>query len=130
MAFEFEIDAASRLVRIRMWGPVVLGDIFEVTRQITCDPSFQPGFSELIDLRELTSTATLTADNLRELASSPLDPVALRAFVTPHASTFGLVRMFETYREINRSPERIAVFKELAEAEAWLRREMREPPPG
>jgi hypothetical protein len=119
MSYEYAVDTERRLVRIRMWGTLTKAEILGVVQQLIEDPQVWPGISQLIDLREASSTA-ITADDVRQIASVSLDPVSRRAFVTPDTLTFGLARMFESLREIKHAPEQIAVFTTLQEAEAWL----------
>jgi hypothetical protein len=102
-----------------MWGSLTRAEVMAVVQELIADSRFTPGLSELIDLEDATSTA-ITANDLRQLAASSLDPVARRAFVTTDALTFGLARMFEAHRKASQAPERIAVFKNLRDAEAWL----------
>lgn len=119
MPYEYTVDSERRVVRVRMWGALTTEEILAVVKQLIGDPQISPGFSELIDLTEASSTA-ITADDLRRIASSTLDPVSRRAFVTRDTLTYGFARMFESFRQINQAPERIAVFGNLQEAEAWL----------
>jgi hypothetical protein len=119
MPNEYTIDAEQRLVRVRIWGALTQAEIVAIAGQLIADPRCSPGFLQLIDLRE-ASTAAVTADHLRQIASSDLDPVARRAFVVADPGTYGLARLFAMRREINRAPEQIAVFTNIGEAEAWL----------
>jgi hypothetical protein len=121
MSCTFVIDPERHRVDIRMWGDLTRDEVLSLTAQISADPRLGPAFSELVDLRDVTSSAAITADDLRALASSPLDPVARRAVVAPDTSTSGLARMFQAHRAITRAHEQIAVFRTLEEAEAWLR---------
>ncbi len=119
MPHEYAIDAEQRLVRIRMWGAQTQAEIMAVVRELIADPRCSPGFLQLIDLREASSTA-VTADHVRQIATSDLDPVARRAFVVTDPGSYGLARLFSARRAINRAPEQIAVFTNIEEAEAWL----------
>jgi hypothetical protein len=119
MPNEYTIDAEQHLVRVRMWGALTQAEILTVVGRLIADPRCLPGFLQLIDLRE-ASTAAVTGDHLRQIASSDLDPASRRAFVVADPGTYGLARLFAARREMNRAPEQIAVFTNIAEAEAWL----------
>ena len=43
-----------------------------------------------------------------------------RAIVAMNPLTYGLARMFQTYRELARGEERIRVFKNMEDALVWL----------
>lgn len=120
MGHEHVIDPTSRLIRVRMWGVITRSEILETVQQVIADPRFTPDLTELIDLREVTSTESLTANDVRQIATSTLEPVSRRAFVTPDPSTYGLARMFGAHRELHGAHEKIGVFTKLEEAEAWL----------
>jgi len=122
MPSEHAIDVEQRLVRIRMWGTITRAEIMAIRRRVADDPRFGSGYSELIDLQDLTSTVDITTADVRALASSSstVDPVLRRAFITTDAATFGLARMFEAYRSMHRGSEQIEVFSSAAAAEAWL----------
>jgi hypothetical protein len=119
MSYEFFVDSEQRLVRVRMWGALTKAEILAVVQKLTEDPRISAGFAELIDAREASSTA-ITADHIRQIAASKLDPVCRRAFVVLDALSYGFARMFGSLREIAGAPEQIAVFSDLQEAEAWL----------
>jgi hypothetical protein len=120
MPYEVDIVAGQRLVRVRMWGAITRAEIMAITEEIAADPRMAPGYSELIDLTAITSSTSVTEADIRTIAMSNLDPATRRAFVTVDALTFGLARMFETLREIHQTGERVAVFKTVDAAEAWL----------
>jgi hypothetical protein len=119
MPYEYAVDPERRVVRVRMWGGLTKAEILAVAQEMIEDPRISPGFLQLIDLRE-ASSAAISAEQLRQIAATKLDPVSRRAFVTPDALTYGFARMFESFRVVNQAPEQIAVFENLQAAEAWL----------
>ena len=92
-----------------------------IRQQLARDPRITADFSELIDLRSVTSIEEITASDIRTLAVSEIEPVQRRAFVTMDPATYGLARMFQSYRLIRRAREENHVFDKIEEAEAWLR---------
>jgi len=119
MSYEYAVDTRQRLVRVRMWGPITRPEIMAVVKEMVGDARIGPDFGQLIDVRDV-STATLSNDDLRQIAGSDLDPVARRAFVVSEDATYGLARMFGSLREGRGAPERIAVFTNIYDADAWL----------
>jgi hypothetical protein len=85
MPHEYAIDTAKRLVKARMWGDLNRAEVLKAALELSADPRLLPGFSELIDLREASATS-ISAEDVRAIASAPLDPAARRAFVVPACS--------------------------------------------
>ena len=102
-----------------MSGPLTLPEIRQLADRLAADPDVTPGIAELIDLREATAEG-VSADDLRNIAAATLDSATRRAFVTSDVLTYGLARMFEIYGELNRKPDKVAVFREVAAAETWI----------
>jgi len=84
------------------------------------DAELDPSFAEIIDLTEVTKV-DLSAEEVRELAlQSAFSPHSRRAFVVPDSvQVFGLVRMYETLRELQ-GETGIRIFRTLDEALAWV----------
>jgi hypothetical protein len=120
MPHEYSIDAARRLVRVRMWGELTRAEIMATGAELSNDPLLRPEFSELIDLRGVTSAIAISAEDVRAIASAALSPVARRAFAASDLAMFGLARMFATLRDLTETREQVGVFRTLEEAEAWL----------
>ena len=119
MAYDYRIDRDRCVVYVRMSGPLTLPEIRQLADRLAADPDVTPGIAELIDLREATAEG-VSADDLRNIAAATLDSATRRAFVTSDVLTYGLARMFEIYRELNRKPDKVAVFREVAAAETWI----------
>ena len=121
MPCDFEIDTVYRLVRTRLWGMVTSDEVMEHRRRLLADPAFRDGYSQLIDMRDMTGT-TVTGDEIRQLAeSSPFAPGARRATVAPLDVNFGLARMFGSFRESHSPGEQFRVFRKLEDAMEWLK---------
>jgi len=103
-----------------MRGAVTREEISASRAAVAGDPLFKPGFSELIDLRNLTSSDALTIADIQQLASSTIDPVKRRAFVVTDPVTYGLIRMYDGMRSLMPQHEQIRLFKNVTDAEAWL----------
>jgi len=120
MPADYVIDSERRLVHIQVSGVVTAEEIVAVRQRLAKDERLTPECSELIDARGATSIQRITANDIRSLAASEIEPVLRRAFVTTDPAAYGLARMFQTYRAIKHAPEQNHVFHRLEEAEAWL----------
>jgi hypothetical protein len=120
MPWNYEIDINHRLIRARAWGVLTHEEITALRLRYTGDPEFQPDFSQLFDLREVT-TVSATLDELQEVAGfSVFSPGVRRAFVATNPVPYAFSRMYEAYREFNGGQEQIEVFRSIEEAEKWL----------
>jgi hypothetical protein len=85
------------------------------------DPDFEPGFRQLIDVREVT-LIDLTHDAIMRTAQAMIfAPGARRAFITATEEQYGLARVFAVYAETTGNV--VEVFRDAALAEAWLAEE-------
>jgi hypothetical protein len=120
MAYHYEIEPERQLVIVHMGGAVTREEIAASRAAVAGDPLFKPGFSELVDLRDLTSSDALTIADLQQLASSAIDPVKRRAFVVHDPATYGLIRIYDGMRSLMPQHEQVRLFKNMTDAEAWL----------
>lgn len=121
MPCDYAIDVERGLVRTRLWGSITQADVLDVRERIAVDPAFSPHQSILIDLREVERLTLTTADVQALAGTSTFGRGARRAVVASSPSSFGLARMFQSYRELNEGLEETAVFETMEAAEAWLR---------
>jgi hypothetical protein len=120
MPCECEVDSERRTVRARAWAVVTYDDVMGVRRKFMADPNFTPDFCQLYDGRDVTRIA-LTASEIGVLARDDIfGAKSRRAFVAPSQETYGMMRLFQTYRSINAGKEQIKLFRTMADAEAWL----------
>jgi hypothetical protein len=121
MPCDYRIDTERRLVRSRAWGKLTNEELQELQRQLLQDPLFSPECWQLFDAIEVTSVSQVTSDAAQAMARRHIyGPRSRRAIVTRPGATYGLARMFQTYRELAGGHEQIRVFEDLKEAEAWL----------
>jgi hypothetical protein len=122
MPADYTIDTERRLVYSRGWGDLTDADLLEHQRRLALDPRFHPDFSQLIDLLGVSSAEGVTANGVMEVAKRHVyGPRSRRALVATDLATFGLARMFQTYRDIAGGDDQIHVFTSLEDAWAWLR---------
>ena len=120
MPFTYSVDLEQRLVLVRMSGALTRDEMFACTNSLRNDPRVTSEFSELVDLRGLTSVEAVRAEDVRAMASGSLSPAARRAIVAPDNAAFGLSRMFESLRGAKGAPDQTVVFRTMQEADVWL----------
>lgn len=120
MPADLKIDVVRRLVLTRLWGVVTAADLTDGRRHMIAHPSFQPDFSQLVDLRDLISIEATSAEIQQLAAGAPFTPESKRAFVAKSDLAFGMARMYESYRESTHPGDQIRIFRNMADAELWL----------
>jgi hypothetical protein len=106
------------------WSGVISdSDLLSSYKQLLEDDNFQPGFHELIDLRN-TQTIDATAEGYRQLSTMVEGHVFGQcdgfktAVIAPKDHLFGMSRMYEMISDGN--TETVMVFKDPNEAVKWL----------
>jgi hypothetical protein len=118
MPITHTIDAERRLVRSRVWGVVTEIEARASTAALTDDPSFDPTFAQLADIREV-SRVDVSASTIRDLAVMRLfDPQARRALVVKSDLQRGIGHMTTAYADLGN--QQIVMFDNMADAETWL----------
>jgi len=114
----FEIEKHHRLVITSASGVVTMAEALAHNQKLRKDPDFDPSFSQLIDLSNVTKIE-LNREDILTLAQDPiLSDNSRRAILATGDLTFGLARMFEMFRE-SKGKETIRVFRNRDEARAW-----------
>lgn len=112
------IDAARRLVRSRLWDVVTESDAWSSAAALLNDPSFDPTFVQLADMREVTRIE-ISGNTVRELALMHIfDSRSRRALVVSSGLQRGIGHMTTSYAE--GGDQQIVLFESVAEAERWL----------
>ena len=110
-------------VRIATFGGVVeASDLLDAYQRVVAEPDYDPTLDDLLDFRGIEHL-NLDAEAVRRLAEyfdQPQRPghQSRLAIVAPFDSVFGMARMYATLR--GGVPGQIRVFRQRAEAEAWL----------
>ena len=117
MDCEHTIDRSRRLVTTRVRGRITPVEIFQCQTSLRNHPSFDPSFWQLLDFQG--ATFEVSGATMQHLAqSSVFDPTIRRAIVVDSDASYGIARIFQTFREIN--GEAVRIFRSLDEATAWL----------
>lgn len=123
---EYRVDADQARVYARFAGKLTAKDIERYADALRKDPQFDPGWSEIVDLRLVERIEISAAEAIR--LADQIDPFSLssrRAFVVKNDFQRHAARM----QQILRSPSKaIGIFDTMAEAEAWVLAPIRQAP--
>lgn len=125
MPIEATIDHEHRLVLARAHGVLDDRELFDYQRSVWSRPSVA-GYDELVDLTDVKEIGSVSSDRARQLAevaarADPPDHSSRFAIVATTDLTFGLARMYATYRELQeRGTKEVRVFRTRDEALTWL----------
>ena len=112
------IHSARSLVLSRAWDVLTGADLIRHARILAADPGFQPHFSQLCDMRDVTEIRA-DAAGIRELAAlNPFGAGSRRALVVASDVVFGMARMYQILTEP--SPDEFELFRDFDKALDWL----------
>jgi hypothetical protein len=113
----FVVKSDRRLVTVKFGKKVQAADIEHYAARLRHDPSFEPGFAEIADLREVEQL-DLQAEEFLRLADKvdPFSHEAKRAFVVRTAIQAHAARM----HKILLAQRNFEIFHSLEEAERWI----------
>ena len=114
----FSVDTERRLVIVRFGRKVSIDVIASYASRLRTHPSFEPTFSEIVDM-SATEELDLSADDFLRLADQvdPFSPEAKRAFVVKDSVQRHAARL----HKILGSYKKITMFDSIAAAERWIR---------
>jgi hypothetical protein len=118
MSAEYKIIPKKRLVWVKFGKEVSQGEIANYAHGLRSNPLFEPGFSEIVDLREVEKL-DLHGEQMLKLADE-VDPFSFdskRAFVVRNATQSHAARMHQILRIANES---LRIFYSVREAERWI----------
>ena len=115
----YRIDTERHAIFSTASGVLTDDDLRGHQKRILADPAFDPSFNQVWDLREVTEVS-VSNRALQDLAAArSFSPGAKRAMVAPSDILYGMARMFQLMHDA--APEQVRVFREIAEAEDWIR---------
>ena len=120
ISFSFQIDRGTRTVRTKGRGVIRIDDFVAHMHALVKERVF--GYPQLIDARE--ARLKITTGDVRKLVDRVevlrrIHGTARTAFVTRYPADFGMMRMYGTLSE--ECDPGFAVFREIAEADNWIR---------
>ena len=114
MPYSFAIDIPSRVVFSRIWGTLTDEQAVSHAKALKDDPRFDPGFSQIIDMRELTDVR-MTSAGTKDLAHVvPFRPTARRAFLVGTGEAEKLSKVLFTYTK--EGVDQYVLFRDLPSA--------------
>jgi hypothetical protein len=120
MPINSQIDSSLGVIFSTFQGVVTKEDISGQVEGFKTDPAFQPSFNHLIDTRG-TTRFDLSSQGMRLVSMhSIFNEKSRRAIVAEKKEIFGIARMYQLLREVNNKPDRVQVFRTMAEARRWL----------
>jgi hypothetical protein len=128
MPFAYRVDHDARLVLAVGSGVITDADVFAYQKDVWSRPDVA-GYDELIDMSLVTEIVVPSSDRVRDLAalSATMDDKSMTskfAIVAPTDVAFGLGRMYQSYRALDRrSTKEVGVFRTMREALEFLRRD-------
>jgi hypothetical protein len=128
MPLEYRIDQERRVVFTTATGILTNEDFFANQRGV-CARGDAAGFDEVFDMGGVEDLVLPSGDRVRALAdlASTMDVPGTSsrvAIVAPQDFTYGLARMYATYRALHPRGERaVQVFRSMQAALDWLRPE-------
>ncbi len=134
MPITIEIDAGNRLILARITGVLTHEDILAYQHDVWSRPELA-GFDELIDVSAVERIAFESSRRVGEIAELAVEmdskdnPTRL-AIVAPTPESYGMARMYQTYRETTPGGTKtVMVFHTVPEAWAWLGKKPSVPDP-
>ena len=118
MPATYRIDVARRLVLSRAWGVFTAQDLYDHYNTLAADPVFDPGFSQLVDLRDVERVDMEPSIIQRHALEYLFGGGSQRALVTSSDVEYQLARMYASIAAY--VPQNVRVFREMNEAEQWL----------
>ena len=127
MPLEIRVEPTKRLRYAVARGRLTDRDLLEAWGDALADPSYDPALDSLVDMSEADSFevtpegAQRLADVMVMCAKEPPPGTRPRvALVAPTDVAFGMARMYQSIRASGGAPSEHRVFREMAEARAWL----------
>ena len=121
MPCEYAIDVERKLVITTGTGVLTGAEVLAHQKSLGANKDFNPEFSQLLDFTTYTRI-DVPGPMIKVLAERNLfSPRARRAFLVGHSKVaFGIIRMFQAYRELSGAPEQMRIFEHREEALQWL----------
>ena len=115
----YKIDKERKLVMSAGSGYVTKAQVLAYQKQLSNDPDFHPGFSELADFAQVTKVDIEMSDVPRFAKSDVFSSHSRRAIIVKGDVAFAFAKMFEISRALTGGSE-IRVFRNHDEAVDWL----------
>jgi hypothetical protein len=115
----FQIDKQHKLVITTCSGILTAAELFAHQKALRKHPDFDPGYSQFVDLSDVTKLE-LTGEDINRFAEGTIfSPHSRRAVLAPRDVDYGVARMYAILREF-KGEEGIQVFRNRDEAMNWV----------
>ncbi|HSU15620.1 hypothetical protein [Longimicrobium sp.] len=118
MGADYSIVREHRLVHMTLAGRLTDSDLLAVQARMRSDRLFRPDYCQVVDATGLSEVAVTLEGLCATAAGTVFGTGSRRAMVAPSDVAYAMGRMYKKLR--GDSPDRLEVFKEWAEAVAWL----------
>ena len=115
----YKIDKERKLVMSTGSGVLTLADALAHQEKLLKEPDFDPSFSQLVDLTQVTNLEFSSADVRRLAQKSSFSPTSRRAVLVSSDIVYGLSRMYEAFRSIS-GEKGVRIFRDLNGALEWV----------
>ncbi len=115
----FKIDKEHRLVMSSVSGVITIADALAHRENLRKHPDFDPNFSQLVDLSQVTKIEFSQEDVKRFAQDTIFSLNSRRAALATGDHAYGLARMFETHCAF-KGEEGVRVFRNLDQALDWV----------
>jgi len=121
VAISYRWNEALQLITIEASGVLTGAEVVEMREEMNADPRLGFGLRELVDVRNVTELRVTSADidlflSMDEEYGERVTSRTVAILATAD-STFGMARMYELR---SGRDDRVSVFRDEAEARAWL----------
>ena len=121
MPFSYEIDREHGLVLFTASETFSNKDLARCVEEVTADPTFEPHFSHLIDLRNVERfeprSLQMQSRASRDRTNAKLDRSHM-AIVAADDAIYGMARMYQTL--MTGADVTVCAFHEMSDAIRWL----------
>lgn len=118
MPGSYTIDQQHRVVFSRGWGTLAEGELTAHSSALRADPRFEPGFHQIVDLRDV-ETFNITPVGVRtQTEITPFSKQTPRAFVVASDVAYGMARMYTS--SVGGESSSIHIYRDMRDALVWV----------
>lgn len=123
MSIEVTHDQSKGILYISTGGDFTINEFIESLKSILSSPDYPPHINTIWDISQLSFNqidSQFETSLVRILEQNPERASAMTAMVVDSNVGYGMARMFQSLYNQKDLPQRFSVFRNYADAEAWL----------